>query len=340
MTDLGFNIGSVGLTNPLVMAPMAGVTNPPFRRIVKEHGAALVFTEMVSATGLVRDATRTVKLLAMSADDHPLAVQLFGADPDTLAEAATLAQDSGAALVDLNMGCPVRKVVRHGAGAALLKDLGLVRKIVTKMRQALAIPLTVKTRSGWREGQGEVLDLIPILAEAGVDALTLHPRWAVQGFGGRADWDLTARAAERFPGPVIGNGDITRPGQVLTRLKETGCAGIMIGRGALGNPWIFSQALCLLEGRPAVEPDLDARLGTAERHARRLKDHLGPDRAAFMLRSVLMWYTKGLADSAAFRRSINQIRDYDRLMAELKAYFGRPALRPGQAEPARREAAL
>jgi len=315
------------LNNPLVMAPMAGVTNLPFRRIVKEQGAALVFTEMVSAAGLVRDGARTVKLLATRPDERPLAVQLFGRDPETLARAAAMAQEAGAALVDLNMGCPVRKVVRHGAGAALLKDFGLVREILTNMRRALDIPLTVKTRAGWREGQGEVLDLIPILAEAGVEALTLHPRWAVQGFGGRADWDLTARAVERFPGPVIGNGDITRPQHVLTRLKETGCAGIMIGRGALGNPWIFSQALALITGQPAVAPDLEERRCTAERHARMLKDHLGPDRAAFMLRSVLMWYTKRLADSAAFRRSINQIRDYDCLMTELKAYFDRLSLR-------------
>ena len=169
------------------------------------------------------------------------------------------------------------------------------------------------------------MDLVPILTDCGVDAVTLHPRYASDGFGGRADWNLIARLVERFPGPVIGNGDVTRPQHVLTLLKSTGCAGVMIGRGAMGNPWLFGQALALLEGRPPAEPDLETRLRAAKSHALMLGDHVGRDRATYMLRSVLMWYTKGLAGSSAFRSSINRVKDFDQLVLMIDEYFARLA---------------
>ncbi|MDY6851241.1 MAG: tRNA dihydrouridine synthase DusB [Thermodesulfobacteriota bacterium] len=325
MPDIGFKIGGLRLDNPLVLAPLAGVTSLPFRLLAKEQGAALVVTEMVSAAGMCQRGPKTMKLMATSPVERPLAVQLFGAKPSWLSQAAAMAEEAGADVIDLNMGCPVRKVVRHGSGAALLKDFRLIKDILTQVRRAVRIPLTVKTRAGWSPGQGEVLDLAPILADCGVDAVTLHPRYAVQGFGGQADWDIIAGLALRFPGPVIGNGDVTRPQQVLTMLKDTGCAGVMIGRGAMGNPWIFSRALALLEGRSAATPDLDTRFRTARSHATMLKAHFGLPRAAYMLRSVLMWHTKGLASSSVFRQSINQVRDFDRLMSLLDAYFNRLA---------------
>ncbi|MEW5723186.1 MAG: tRNA dihydrouridine synthase DusB [Thermodesulfobacteriota bacterium] len=321
MSAFGFNIGAVRLDNPLVLAPMAGVTDLPFRLLAKEHGAALTMTEMVSAAGLCLRSRKTFEMMETTPAERPLAVQLFGSRPEWLARGAALAQEAGADIIDLNLGCPARKVVRHGAGAALLRDFRRVREILVQVRPAVTVPLTVKTRAGWRPGENGVLELIPLLADFGVDALTLHPRYAVQGFGGRADWDLIARAVRAFPGPVIGNGDVTRPEHARAMLETTGCAGVMIGRGALGNPWIFDQTLSGLEGRPRPGPDLDERLRTALAHARMLGRRIGPGKAVFPLRSVLMWYTKGLPESSVFRRSINQVRDFDLLLGLLQRYF-------------------
>jgi tRNA-dihydrouridine synthase B len=321
MNDFGFNIGSVRLKNPLILAPLAGVTNLPFRLAAKRQGAALTVTEMVSGMGLSMGGEKTRRLMATTPEEKPFCVQLFGKNPDALARGAEIAQEAGADIIDLNLGCPARKVVRHGSGAALLRDFPLVERILNKLRPACKTPLTVKTRIGWKPGEGEVTDLVPILRDNGVDAVTVHGRYAVERFGGSANWDQIARVVEKFPGPVIGNGDITRPAHVLTRLKESGCAGVMIGRGALGNPWIFSQTLDLLHGRPMEPVSLTERFSTAEHHARMLGRHVGEGKAVFMLRSVLMWYTKGLPESASFRQSINRERNFETLLAQLEEYF-------------------
>ena len=321
MTGLNVNIGAVRLANPLVLAPLAGVTNLPFRLIAKEHGVGLTVTEMVSAVGLTHRGAKTMKLMDTSPMERPLSVQLFGRDPDSMAEGAIIAQEAGADIIDVNMGCPARKVVRHGSGAALLMDFELIAAILKRMRAVVRVPLTVKTRAGWKPGEGEILDLVPILVDCGVDAVTLHPRFGLQRFGGRADWDLISRLVERFPGPVIGNGDIVRPEEAVERLQNSGCTAVMIGRGALGNPWIFSRTLELLKGGTTVEPGFEERLRTGLGHARLLRDYVGPQRATYMLRSILMWYTKGLPDSAAFRRSINQIKDYELLEEMIESYF-------------------
>jgi len=324
----GFYIGRLRLENPFILAPMAGITNAPFRLLARGRGAALAITEMVSAAGLVQGGTRTRQLMSGGPEERPLAVQLFGASPERLARAAALAEKAGADLIDLNMGCSVRKVVRHGAGAALLKDFGLIERIVGAVRQAIAIPLTVKTRLGWEPGGQTILDLAPRLAEAGADGLALHARWAVQGFSGRADWDMIGRTVERFSGPVIGNGDVERPEQAVEMLERTGCAGVMIGRAALGNPWIFEQALARLEGRTPEPVSLRERRDMALTHTAMLSDHVGTGRAVFMLRSVLMWYTRGLRDSAAFRGRINQVSDYGTLVDLVEGYFDRLEAEP------------
>ena len=321
MSSLGLNIGALRLENPLIMAPMAGITDLPFRLLVREKGAAMVVTEMVSAAGLGRRGNKTWDLLKSCPEERPLAVQIFGHEPSWLARAAAMAEEDGADVIDINMGCPARKVVRSGNGCALLKNFPLIRSIVKEVRQAVKIPLTIKTRSAWNSEEGRVEDLLPILADLGVDAVVVHPRLGVQGFSGKADWDVISRAVEIFPGPVIGNGDVVRPQHVLTMLKSTGCAGVMIGRGALGNPWIFSQALDLLNGRTPVEPDLAERAEIARRHALLLRESIGDKRASQRLRSILMWYTKGLADSSSFRRSINQENDFERLIEKIEGYF-------------------
>ena len=321
MSVHGFNIGSVGIPNPLVLAPLSGVTNLPVRILAKRHGAGLVVTEMVSAAGLCQHGEKTIRLMASAPEERPLSVQLFGSSPEWLARGAALAQDAGADIIDLNMGCPVRKVLRHGSGSALLKNFPLIKEILAKVRPKITIPLTVKTRLGWSPGNGEIIDLLPILSDAGVDGLTLHARWAVQKFSGRADWERIRQVVELFPGPVIGNGDVTSYKQVAEMMNMTGCAGVMIGRGSMGNPWIFRQALDDLDGRPVEEPDLQTRHSTARSHAEMLREHFGPDKSVFMLRSVLMWYSKGLKNSAGFRRRINRVRDFDLLMGIVDEYY-------------------
>ncbi|MBW2051463.1 MAG: tRNA dihydrouridine synthase DusB [Deltaproteobacteria bacterium] len=321
MSVYGFKLGNLNLDNPLVLAPLSGVTNLPFRLLNKRHGAGLVVTEMVSAAGLCRGAVKSIKLMESEAEERPLAVQLFGAKPGWLVRAAELVQEAGADVIDINMGCPVRKVIRHGAGAALLKDFGLIKEILTRVREVVTIPLTVKTRIGWKPGYTEIEHLAPILADCGVDGVTLHGRWASQKYSGRADWSMIARLVELFPGPVIGNGDVTSPDLAVQMLKQTGCAGVMIGRGALGNPWIFSQTLEMLENRPVAEPDYETRFQTAKAHAEMLLDYFGLPKAVYLLRSVLMWYTKGLRNSTAFRGRINQVKDFEQLMSIVEEFF-------------------
>ena len=321
MSINGFKIGPLEITSPLVMAPLSGVTSHPTRILAKRHGAGLVVTGMVSAAGLCQSSEKTIQLMASTPEERPLAVQLFGASPEWMARGAALAQEAGADVIDLNMGCPVRKVIRHGAGSALLKDFPLIKEILAKVRPKVTVPLTVKTRLGWSPGHGELIDLLPILADAGVDGLTVHARWAVQKFSGRADRARISRVVEMFPGPVIGNGDVTSYEHVIEMMSQTGCAGVMIGRGAMGNPWIFSQALDALNGRPVKKPDLRTRLTTARSHAEMLKEHFGPDKSVFMLRSVLMWYSKGLRNSARFRRRISRVKDFDFLMEILDEYY-------------------
>lgn len=314
-------LGSLKLSNPFLLAPMAGLTNLPARLMAKAQGAGLVYTEMVSAAGLCQGAAKTRKLMISTDEERPVGVQLFGAKPEWMARAARLAQEAGADLIDINMGCSVRKVVKHGAGAALLKDFKLIEEMLQKTRKAVDIPLTIKTRLGWTKGVGEVMDLVPILVDAGIDGMTLHGRWASQGFTGNADWDAIKRLVEVFPGPVIGNGDVTGPVEAVNMLEQTGAFAVMIGRAAVGNPWIFSQCLDYYSGREVKTVSHKERFNAAYAHSKALKELVGSEHAVFMLRSVLMSYTKGLRNSAEFRGRINRNTDFDSLLLMLKQYF-------------------
>jgi len=298
-------IGSVTLANPFLLAPLAGLSDWPFRRLAKEAGAGLTVTEMVSATALAHRGRSTLALLNTDQKlEKPFCVQLFGKNPDHLAEAARLAVDLGADLIDLNLGCPARKVVASGHGAALLKDPPALLNLVRALVRAVKTPVTVKTRPCFAPGVGvTVFELLPRLADEGVAALTLHPRPASAGFTGEADWTLVARLAEKSSIPIIGSGDITSPEQAVERLHQSGAAAVMIGRGAKGRPWLFRQCLEVWRGGTAREATPAERLVTAERHARLLGELMGP-RAAFKLRTVLMWYVKGWLGAAEFRARI------------------------------------
>jgi nifR3 family TIM-barrel protein len=300
---------------------MAGLTNWPFRRLALENGAGLAVTEMVSAMALAFRGAKTLRLLKTDPRlEKPFCVQLFGKDPDVLAEAARIAVDLGADLIDLNFGCPARKVVRSGHGAAILRDFQLAETLVRRTAQAVAVPVTVKTRIAWAPGWPDVLELAPRLLAAGVAAIALHGRYATQGFAGTADWDKIRELAEKTPLPVIGSGDLTTAAEAVGRLKASGAAGVMIGRAARGRPWLFRQCLEAWAGREPAEPTLAEKLAAARSHALWLLEEMGP-KAAFPLRTVLVWYVRDLPGSAALRAAINQEERVERQLESLERFF-------------------
>ena len=314
-------IGGLTLANPLILAPMAGITQLPFRRLVKEAGCALVVTEMVSANGLVHGSKKTEELLASHPDERPVSAQIFGTDPDIMRDAARMVQDTGADLIDMNLGCSVRKIVRQGAGVALMRDPERLERILKAIRGAVSIPATVKMRTGWERSGDQAIRVGRMAEDCGFDAVAIHPRTATQGFGGKADWSLITRLKDTVSIPVIGNGDIREPNDVLRMQSETGCDSVMIGRASIGNPWIFSQTLSLIGGQSPTEPDLSKRLNTVLRYIEYAVDHFGETRAVFMMRSHLAWFTKGLPHSSRFRAAIVRLKTKQNIIEVLQAYF-------------------
>ncbi len=303
------------------MAPMAGITNAPFRRIVRDLGAGLTVTEMISAVGLSRNHQKTLRYLEGVSSEEPVSVQIFGGDSRLMALAAEKAVSKGADLVDINMGCPARKVIKTGSGGALLRNPVAVRRIVTAVRKACAVPVTVKMRSGWSEDEANFLEIARTIEDCGADAVVVHPRFVKQGFSGRADWRVIGKIKKALHIPVIGNGDVFEPQQALGMRRETNCDGVMIGRGALGNPWIFGQILDLEKGLEARPPALSERKETIQLHFTLLSRMMGEYVAAKMMRGQLLWYTKGLPHSSRFRGAFTGIRDVHTMMAALDRYF-------------------
>ena len=315
------NIGRLRLKNAICLAPMAGITDLPFRTIVREFGCGLAFTEMVSANGLVRGTGKTCRYLDSSPADRPLGVQLFGSDPKTLAEATGMMADRGADLVDINMGCPVKKVVKTGSGAALMRDPQRVAAILQAMRKATDLPLTLKIRSGWRHREINALEIGHIAEQSGADAIILHPRTADQGFSGEADWRLIAALKAQLRIPVIGSGDVRRPEDAGRMLGETGCDGVMVGRGALGNPWLIGNILRRLTGGEVSDPSLAERLELIRRHLEMAVEYFGETVGARDFRKHLLWYTKGLRGGAQFRQAAGRITDRVSAWKALHDYF-------------------
>lgn len=315
-------IGALELGHGLILAPMAGITDLSFRRIAKSFGADLVVSEMVSAEGLVRKNRSTRYLLRSHAEEKPLAIQLFGSDPKVVSEAARIVADEGADIIDLNMGCPVPKVVRQGAGAALLQHVETVASLVDAVRQAVSIPVTVKTRSGWSQSTINVLEVARIVEDAGADAVTIHPRTARQGFSGSADWPIIAKVKETVNIPVIGNGDVTRPEDVKKMSKLTQCDGVMIGRGAMGNPWIFRQARQLTKGQQLSSPTPQERLDVVRRHLALYEESLQGRQSLSGVRSRLMWYSKRLRGSARLRASLSTCHHLEDMIKLCEDFFG------------------
>jgi tRNA-dihydrouridine synthase B len=313
----------VTLENNLVLAPMAGVSNLAFRLIAREAGAALVFTETVSAKGLVHGGAKTWRLLRTSTREAPVAFQIFGSDPSVFSEAARMLRDEGAVWIDLNVGCPVKKFIKNGSGSALLRDLPRAAAIVRALRRHFDGTLSVKMRTGWDTDSLNAPEFARICEAEGAELLSVHGRTRTQQYTGRADRDEIRRVVEAVPGlPVLANGDVVRPEQVFEMLDDTGAAGVMIGRGALGNPWIFEQAIALDRDGQHRVPTRAERLVTIERHMELLAG-LFEDRKAYaaLLKKYVAAYSKGMAGSAAFRQSALEADDADFIIEATRRFF-------------------
>lgn len=297
-------IGSLTVAHNVVLAPLAGITNLPFRLICRQQGASLAFTEMVSVKGLVREGAKTIALLRSCAEDRPLGIQLFGDSPTDLAEAARMVEGYGD-LLDINMGCPVRKVVGTGAGSALLQDPLKIAAIVRAVRAATRLPLTIKIRSGWHCGDDVYLEVARIAEAEGCDAVTLHPRSRSQMFSGQADWDQIGAMKAALSVPVLGSGDLFTAADCRGMLHETGCDGIMIARGALGNPWIFRQTIELAEEGRCTPVSTAERADTIASHLALFTEEFGEAVAVREMKKHIGWYAKGFAGASEIRRAAN-----------------------------------
>jgi tRNA-dihydrouridine synthase B len=328
-------IGNVELPSPLAIAPMAGMTDTAFRRLVKRHGGCgLVVTEMVSAEGLVRGIDRTLEYAEYTEEERPISIQIFGGDPDKMAAAAQVVEGMGADIVDVNMGCPVPKIAKHNAGCSLMREPAHAASVIGAMAKAVKIPVTVKMRAGWNDEDRNAPTLARMVQDAGAAAIAVHGRTAAQSYSGLADWDLVTRIASEITIPVFGSGDCIEPQQIVDRLRS-GVGGVLVGRGVLRNPWILSQAADLIAGRPA-------RAITLEDRGRFLLDYidlllhervdetraLTHDRWIInKMRALASWYTKGLDNGSHFRTAVNTTDSLPSLRETIGTFFlaGQPA---------------
>lgn len=307
-------IGTVELENPYILAPMAGVTDLPFRLLCKEQGAGLLCMEMVSAKAIQYNNKNTKALLEIHPEELPVSLQLFGSDPDVISEIAKRIEELPFSILDINMGCPVPKIVKNGEGSALMKNPKLVYEIVRKTARAIQKPVTVKIRKGFDDTCINAVEIAKIIEDAGGKAVAVHGRTREQYYSGKADWDIIRQVKEAVAIPVIGNGDVVSGESAIAIQKETGCDGVMIGRGAQGNPWIFSE---LLEyertGRMPLRPSVEAIRKMMLRHAQLQMQYKGEYLGIREMRKHVSWYTSGLPNSAKLRDEINRVESYAEL---------------------------
>lgn len=307
-------IGNVNLANPYILAPMAGVTDLPFRLLCKEQGAGLLCMEMISAKALQYKNKNTKALLAIHPDEYPVSLQLFGSDPKIMSEMAKMIEELPFQILDINMGCPVPKVVRNGEGSALMKNPELVHEIVSAVSKAIKKPVTVKIRKGFDDDNINAVEIAKIIEDAGGAAIAVHGRTREQYYSGKADWDIIRRVKEAVSIPVIGNGDVTDAASAEALVEQTGCDGIMIGRGAEGNPWIFKQILHYMEtGETLARPTQHEVKEMMLRHARMQVEYKGGTIGIREMRKHVAWYTAGFPHSAKLRAAINQVESLQAL---------------------------
>lgn len=308
-------IGNVKLENNVILAPMAGVTDLPFRLLCKEQGAALVCTEMVSAKAILYNNKNTKALLEMHPDEAPVSLQLFGSDPMIISEMAKRIEDLPFAILDINMGCPVPKVVNNGEGSALMKNPKLAGEIVSAAAKTIKKPVTVKIRSGFDKDHINAVEMAKIMEDSGAAAIAVHGRTREQYYSGEADWEIIACIKEAISIPVIGNGDVTDCESAERLIKQTGCDGIMIGRAARGNPWIFRQVTAYLEdGTILPTPTSEERKAMILRHGRLQLEYKGEYTGVREMRKHVSWYTAGMPHSAQLRQRVNAVEKFSELV--------------------------
>ena len=315
-------IGTVKLKNCVVSAPLAGVSDKVFRILAKENNCALSYTEMVSANALIHNNCKTLELFNIDGEVQPTTVQIFGSDPKIMAQAASIVEKNNPQIIDINMGCPAPKIVKNGAGSALMKTPQLIGEIVEAVRSSVKVPVTAKIRIGWSPETINAVEVAKIVEKAGAAAIAVHGRTRCQFYSGKANWEIIKNVKEAVSIPVIGNGDVWEPEDGKRMLDETGCDGIMIGRGSMGNPWIFKRVVhYIATGELLPPPSQGERIALGIRHYNMLVEEKGEILAVKQMRKHLAWYFKGLRNAAKMREEINKLDNIQLIMKKLNKYY-------------------